>query len=83
MTAELDLGVDAKGLSNDNLQMRVKLWLDKHLCFEVVQVHYDLVLEVELLATLPIDKLLLDKLLHEEHIRAVLSIQQKEKCGKK
>jgi len=73
MTAELDLGVDAKGLSNDNLQMWVKLWLDQHLRSEVVQVHNDLVLEVELLATLSINKLLLNKLLHKEHIRTVLS----------
>ena len=73
MTTELDLGVDAKSLSNDNLQVWVKLWLDEYLCFEVVQVHDDLVLEVELLALLPVDKLLLDELLHEEHVWAVLS----------
>lgn len=47
--------------------------MDEHLCFEVVQVHDDLVLEMELLALLSVDKLLLNELLHEEHIRTVLS----------
>ena len=52
--------------------MGVELWLDHHFLLQVVQVHDDLVVEVELLTTLSIDELSLHEVVKQEHEGAVV-----------
>jgi len=65
--AELDECIYTEGFSDDHLDDGVDLGNDQNLLPLVVQVHYHLVREVEFLASLTVDILLLDKVVEEEH----------------
>lgn len=79
--AEVDHSVDAEGLADDHLEGGVELGHDQNFLLLLVQVHDDLVSEVELLTGLPVNVFLLDEVLHEEHEWAVTSVETKETLG--
>ena len=47
--------------------MGVELWLDHHFLLQVVKVHDDFIVKVELLTTLSIDELSLYEIVKQEH----------------
>ena len=72
--AEANHRVYTKGLTDYNLQMGVKLRHDNHLLFKIVEVHDNLVVEVEFLSSSTVNILLLDKVVQEEHKWTVVPI---------
>ena len=67
--------VDSKRLPNHNLDVRVKLGHDQRLLLEVVQIHDDLILEVEFLALEAVDVLALDEVFQQVHKWAVIPMK--------
>ena len=74
MLAESYHSVDAEGLPDHHLQVGVELGYDEDRLLEVIQVHDDLVLEEEFLTRLSINILLLDELVHQEHVWAMIPV---------